>query len=137
MHLEGIAHSSIDKCCLLQFLLARANSQGVILQVLRRALQEHDPLPSVGRMFDILHSALARDVARRRAWAQPAAEHVRWRRGPWFGVAPGVARRASRDPDRGREVGGSPRCPQHSWLCVTRGTPPPPRACSLRGYMHT
>jgi hypothetical protein len=74
LSLEGIAHSSIDKCCLLQFLLARADSQEVMLSVLRRALRERDPLPSVGRMFDIMHGALARDALHRRAWAPSATD---------------------------------------------------------------
>ena len=48
----------------------------VILRVLRRALHEEDPLLAVGRMLDIVHSALAHEVPRRRACGQPLASEA-------------------------------------------------------------
>lgn len=40
LDLRAIAASSIDKCCLLHFLLARVNGREVILEVMRTALDD-------------------------------------------------------------------------------------------------
>ena len=50
--LAAVAHSSIDKECLLQFLLARSNAHDVVLDVLARAVRDAEPLPVTARRFD-------------------------------------------------------------------------------------
>ena len=67
LDLGMIARSSIDKACLLQFLLSRSLSSGVILEVFAKALREEEGLPVLGKMFDLLHAAIARSLLSRRS----------------------------------------------------------------------
>ncbi len=57
VNLDAIARSSIDKVCLLQFLLAREGAAHVILDVLRRAVADVEPLHTLSRMFAMVCSA--------------------------------------------------------------------------------
>jgi len=59
LDLHAIAASSIDKYCLLHFLLARSNSHRVIFEVLRKALEELEPLQSLSRMFTMINTPVA------------------------------------------------------------------------------
>ena len=79
--LAAVAHSSIDKECLLQFLLARSNAHDVVLDVLARAVRDAEPLPVIARCFDLVCAAAANAVLRRRArcsraFERPAAAEV-------------------------------------------------------------
>ena len=73
--LAAVAHSSIDKECLLQFLLARSNAHDVVLDVLARAVRDAEPLPVIARCFDLVCAAAANAVLRRRALLEgPSAQ---------------------------------------------------------------
>ena len=98
--LAAVAHSSIDKECLLQaraqrgatrrnsaqfsdalpstllqFLLARSNAHAVVLDVLARAVRDAEPLPVIARCFDLVCAAAANAVLRRRALLEgPSAQ---------------------------------------------------------------
>ena len=73
LDLPTIARSSIDKACLLQFLLARANCASVLLEVFSKSLDDTEGLPVLARMFDLLHAAVARSLLTRRAYSTSAA----------------------------------------------------------------
>lgn len=70
LDLPAIARSSIDKFCLLQFLLYRSNAQPVILTVLRTALVDLEPLAEVARMFALVNTPEAQ-VLLEKAVASP------------------------------------------------------------------
>ena len=73
--LAAVAHSSIDKECLLQLLLARSNAHDVVLDVLARAVRDAEPLPGIARCFDLVCAAAANAVLRRRALLEgPSAQ---------------------------------------------------------------
>jgi len=59
LNLRAIAASSIDKVCLLEFLLLRSRSHLVLLEVLADALSELEPLPTLSRMFALLQQPAA------------------------------------------------------------------------------
>lgn len=82
LDLRAISASSIDTCCLLQFLLHRADGAEVILQVLCGALEQQESLATCARMFDVLSGAHA---AATRAAADAAAE---WADGSTTGDPP-------------------------------------------------
>jgi len=74
--LNAVARSSIDRCCLLQFLLARSNAQEVILEVLRRAIEEQEGLATIARMLDLICAAVAVEMLEQSAFggqAQPGS----------------------------------------------------------------
>ena len=65
--LHTIVRSSIDKACLLQFLLARTHCADVILDVFGKSINEQEELPTLARMFDLVHAAYARQLLIRHA----------------------------------------------------------------------
>ena len=65
--LHTIVRSSIDKACLLQFLLARTHCADVILDVFSKSIAEQEELPTLARMFDLVHAAYARQLLIRHA----------------------------------------------------------------------
>ena len=67
LDLDTIAKSSIDKACLLQFLLARTYSADVILETFLKSIAEQESLPTLARMFDLMHATIARNLLARRA----------------------------------------------------------------------
>ena len=73
LDLHTIARSSIDKACLLQFLLSRTHCASVILEVFAKSIDEEEGLPVLARMFDLLHAATARSLLTRRAFGASVA----------------------------------------------------------------
>ena len=68
LDLSTIMRSSIDKVCLLQFLLARSCSVQEIIDTFATSVAEEEGLPVLGRMFDLLHATVARNLLQRRAF---------------------------------------------------------------------
>ena len=102
--LAAVAHSSIDKECLLQaraqrgatrrnsaqfsdalpstllqFLLARSNAHDVVLDVLARAVRDAEPLPVIARCFDLVRRRRQRRPPPPRAARGPQRPAVRAR----------------------------------------------------------
>ena len=69
LDLHAISRSSIDKSCLMHFLLARTSSdaQEAILDVLRRAIDEQESLSVFSRMIDLVSASVTHANLRRRA----------------------------------------------------------------------
>ena len=114
--LAAVAHSSIDKECLLQFLLARSNAHDVVLDVLARAVRDAEPLPVIARCFDLVCAAAANAVLRRRALLEGRAPSCQSSAiaSPWASTcscrgASAPSRRRRRPRDRSLQSSRVPR----------------------------
>jgi hypothetical protein len=73
LDLHTIARSSIDKACLLQFLLTRTYSGQVIMDTFAKSIEEEEGLSVLARMFDLMHAVVARNLLQRRAFGRGGA----------------------------------------------------------------
>ncbi|KAL3913492.1 MAG: hypothetical protein SGPRY_007960, partial [Prymnesium sp.] len=89
--LRAVAASSVDVGCLLHFLISRSAAQPVILEVFTRAIAEKMPLSTLSKLFSLLHTSIATDVAVHTAVsakALPVASNVQLPSSPSIGSSP-------------------------------------------------